>query len=247
VLVEGSMLRILFRVPLSLQSHLLVRLAFSFLGIDHTSVLGNTLAEIAHHKSGIFKTGVPAYSSNQPEEALAIIQFDAKEIEASNLTIVDAELQAKTIPDDVVIGLPGQHQRSNAALAVLVVKEFFKQFKQRRGCEFSPTVSDKHLPSEFLEGMRDVKWPGRGQIISYEGMELLLDGAHTVESIEACVGWVEGLPDIDEGVGLVFNCTGGRSARDLLTPVAGSRKSLGVFGKVVFCTNETYKDKGMSG
>ncbi len=50
------------------------------LGIDHVSVLGSTLGEIAWNKGGIFKHGVPAVSSEQPEEGLAVLQSRAVEL-----------------------------------------------------------------------------------------------------------------------------------------------------------------------
>lgn len=50
------------------------------LGIDHVSVLGSTLGEIAWNKGGIFKNNVPAVSSEQPTEGLDVLQSRAKEI-----------------------------------------------------------------------------------------------------------------------------------------------------------------------
>ena len=43
--------------------------------MDHTSLLGNTIADIAWHKSGIMKPGVPTFiDGNQPEEALTVLE-----------------------------------------------------------------------------------------------------------------------------------------------------------------------------
>lgn len=39
----------------------------SSLGLDHTSILGETIDKIAWHKAGIFKPGVPAFTSLQQE------------------------------------------------------------------------------------------------------------------------------------------------------------------------------------
>ncbi|KAF9176596.1 hypothetical protein BGZ49_006129, partial [Haplosporangium sp. Z 27] len=54
--------------------------AIAALGIDHVSVLGSTLGEIAWNKGGIFKSGVPAVSCQQPEEGLSVLQSRAKEL-----------------------------------------------------------------------------------------------------------------------------------------------------------------------
>jgi folylpolyglutamate synthase len=213
-----------------------------WVGIDHTAVLGNTLSEIAWHKAGIFKSTVPAFTSDQPIDALAVLEAQAEEIGVSSLTIVTADVEATTVPGDVVIGLPGKHQRSNAALAFLVVNEFFKQFRLRRGSEFWPSVGED-LSAICFDGIRKVTWPGRGQIIVSENIQFLLDGAHTVDSMEACAEWIKDTVDLEKGIDLIFNCTGGRE--NLLAPLAEMRIASGVFKHVVFCTNETYKNAGI--
>jgi folylpolyglutamate synthase len=208
-------------------------------GIDHTSVLGKTLAEIAMHKAGIMKKSVPAFSSEQPKEASDVLEAQAKEIGASSLTFVNAGDEDEIVPAEVIVGLPGKHQRSNAALATLVVKEFLNQYKQRRGADFWPEQDETLITEACYEGVKNVTWPGRGQIIKQDGIEYLLDGAHTIDSIKACVGWVKDMGD-QKGTGLIFNCTGGRNHRELLAPLAGM-SVCGLFGRVVFCSNETYK------
>ncbi|NXO50885.1 FOLC protein, partial [Aramus guarauna] len=44
----------------------------SSLGIDHTSILGDTMEKIAWQKGGIFKPGVPAFTVVQPERPLEV-------------------------------------------------------------------------------------------------------------------------------------------------------------------------------
>uniref|UniRef100_A0A8B9S937 Folylpolyglutamate synthase n=1 Tax=Apteryx owenii TaxID=8824 RepID=A0A8B9S937_APTOW len=46
----------------------------SSLGIDHTSILGDTLEKIAWQKGGIFKPGVPAFTVAQPERPLEVLR-----------------------------------------------------------------------------------------------------------------------------------------------------------------------------
>lgn len=53
------------------------------LGIDHVSVLGSTLGEIAWNKGGIFKAGVPAVTSQQPKEGLDMLESRAKELKVT--------------------------------------------------------------------------------------------------------------------------------------------------------------------
>lgn len=49
-------------------------------GIDHTAVLGNTLAEIAAEKAGILRPGVPLVLARQTPEAAAVIRRRAREL-----------------------------------------------------------------------------------------------------------------------------------------------------------------------
>ena len=44
------------------------------LSLDHTLVLGDTLAKIAGEKAGIIKPGVPVVSSPQKDEALDVLE-----------------------------------------------------------------------------------------------------------------------------------------------------------------------------
>ena len=49
------------------------------IALEHTNFLGNTLTDIARHKAGIIKNGVPVVIGNLPVEALAVITETAKE------------------------------------------------------------------------------------------------------------------------------------------------------------------------
>uniref|UniRef100_A0A493TDA4 Folylpolyglutamate synthase n=1 Tax=Anas platyrhynchos platyrhynchos TaxID=8840 RepID=A0A493TDA4_ANAPP len=51
----------------------------SSLGIDHTSILGDTVEKIAWQKGGIFKPGVPAFTVPQPERPLEVLRDRARE------------------------------------------------------------------------------------------------------------------------------------------------------------------------
>jgi len=51
------------------------------LGMDHMTVLGNTIESIAWHKAGIMKPGVPVYTVPQPDGAMAVLEQRAAERE----------------------------------------------------------------------------------------------------------------------------------------------------------------------
>ncbi|KAL8980530.1 MAG: hypothetical protein Q9177_005853, partial [Variospora cf. flavescens] len=49
------------------------------LGIDHTPLLGHTIEEIAWHKAGIMKPGVPTHTVVQPPAAEEVLRARARE------------------------------------------------------------------------------------------------------------------------------------------------------------------------
>lgn len=59
-------------------------------GLDHTHILGNTLAQIAAEKAGIIKPGVPVLCGNLPSEAARVVEEAARE-KNTRLEIVCAE------------------------------------------------------------------------------------------------------------------------------------------------------------
>ncbi|XP_075629028.1 folylpolyglutamate synthase, mitochondrial isoform X4 [Balearica regulorum gibbericeps] len=101
----------------------------SSLGIDHTSILGDTMEKIAWQKGGIFKPGVPAFTVVQPERPLEVLRDRAQERECP--LYICPELDAFEGGHRVLeLGLAGAHQRSNAALALQLARTWL----QRRGC-----------------------------------------------------------------------------------------------------------------
>jgi dihydrofolate synthase/folylpolyglutamate synthase len=135
------------------------------IGWDHQKVLGNTLAAIAAEKAGIIKPGVPALTATTDSEARAVITWKARELDAPLLTIGPGELANFRLE----VGLLGEHQRSNGALAAATVRLLRA---------FLP-VSDAQL----AEGLRTVNWPGRLQVVQRGSQTLLLDGAHNRDGV----------------------------------------------------------------
>ena len=89
------------------------------LDFDHMDVLGDTLPLIAAEKAGIFKRGVPAVTVPQRRDALETLQAVASDVGAPLLLADQRSLFARVgAADGMTIGLDGEFQRTNAALAV---------------------------------------------------------------------------------------------------------------------------------
>ena len=52
------------------------------ISLEHTNILGNTLAEIASEKAGIIKAGVPIISGVTEEDPAQVIKQTAQSLEA---------------------------------------------------------------------------------------------------------------------------------------------------------------------
>ncbi|KAJ2358884.1 Folylpolyglutamate synthetase, partial [Coemansia sp. RSA 2618] len=150
------------------------------LGIDHQNSLGSTIEEIAWHKAGIIKHGVPVFSVEQQPSALAVIEKRASENEAP--------LQVVAPLDTAKLGIPGDHQRINAALAAALCRTW-----AQRTNNTLPDTSE----SWITRGLQLAEWPGRSQTFTSPRVPSLtwhVDGAHTIESVAACAKWFSSIP-----------------------------------------------------
>jgi dihydrofolate synthase / folylpolyglutamate synthase len=143
------------------------------IAFDHQQWLGDTLKSIAAEKAGIIKPGVPVVTATDAPEALAVIESIARQKNAL-LTIATSERLAGTL----VPPLLGEHQKTNAALALATVEVLQKQIP----------VAEEHIRA----GLTEVNWPGRLQLIEKaNGKKILLDGAHNEAGVRALGGALE--------------------------------------------------------
>ncbi|KAF6065283.1 bifunctional protein FolC family protein [Candida albicans] len=130
----------------------------SALGIDHTFMLGDNIASITENKTGIFKKGVPAFVSRQSEypETHELIEKRAKQLGVSSLEFVDTE----DLPN-VKLGLSGEFQKQNAALAIRIANSHLKTIGITQDLpEFNNNdVKIKKLSNKFIKGLENVDWP----------------------------------------------------------------------------------------
>jgi len=151
------------------------------LSMDHTAVLGSTLAKIAGEKAGIIKEGIPVVSSPQKAEALDVLERVARERSAS-LTLVGRDVKFAFVSSSLdgqhfiihnsefrimnyEIPLLGQHQMINAATAYAAL--------QASGL----AVSDESIQKGFSQ----VKWPARFEVARREP-PVIFDSAHNDDS-----------------------------------------------------------------
>uniref|UniRef100_A0A2K6KZP1 Folylpolyglutamate synthase n=1 Tax=Rhinopithecus bieti TaxID=61621 RepID=A0A2K6KZP1_RHIBE len=170
----------------------------SSLGIDHTSLLGDTVEKIAWQKGGIFKRGVPAFTVLQPEGPLAVLRDRAQQISCPLYLCPTLEALEEGGPP-LALGLEGEHQRSNAALALQLAHCWLQRQDRhgagelkasRPGLLWQLPLAPVFQPTSHMRlGLRNTEWPGRTQVLRRGPLTWYLDGAHTPSSVQACVRW----------------------------------------------------------
>ncbi|CZR56049.1 related to folC [Phialocephala subalpina] len=158
------------------------------LGIDHAGMLGETIEDIAWHKAGIMKTDIPAFTTRQSPEALAVLNTRAVE-KGAYLCVVD---RLPVLDDEIIkLGLDGDFQRDNASLAIVLAAAHLRTMGVSDGVTDlgALATSFEGLPEEFITGLETATWPGRCQFIKDGNTEWFIDGAHTKDSLVAAAAW----------------------------------------------------------
>lgn len=222
----------------------------SSLGIDHTSLLGDTLEKIAWQKGGIFKHGVPAFTVPQLDSPLAVLRDRAQQISCPLYLCPPLEVLEEGGPP-LTLGLDGEHQRSNAALALQLARCWLQQRGQQGIGELKESRPSllRQLPlapvfqptAQMRHGLQETEWPGRTQVLRHGPLTWYLDGAHTSSSVLACTRWFnQALQSCERQCSesevrvLLFNSTGDRDPAALLKLLQPCR-----FDFAVFCPNLT--------
>jgi folylpolyglutamate synthase len=162
--------------------------AITRLGIDHTAMLGETIEEIAWHKGGIMKEGVPAFTVDQRLEAQAVLKTRASE-KGVELNAVQRLPILET--GEFNLGLLGDFQNDNASLATAVAASYLRTVGITEDIPRYQELGNFAigLPQHFQHGLETVTWSGRCEIRKDGNTEWFIDGAHTMESIEAVGHW----------------------------------------------------------
>ena len=140
------------------------------IGLDHTQYLGSTLEEIAAEKAAIFAWHRPALSAPQQPEAIRAIHAAAQRMDTA-YRIVSEECE-------LPLGLRGNYQRRNAALALAALRALPHFLASE---------------AEIARGLAEVQWPGRFEEIA---PQVIMDGAHNPHAMHVLVeSWQQAYGD----------------------------------------------------
>ena len=153
------------------------------ISLDHTQLLGSTLADIAREKAGIIKAHSPVVVGQLPLQASQVVQQRATQLDSSISWIAPAiELNGLCQWQDIIYQLPlnGEVQLQNSALAIATSKILIEKKWQ---------ISDRAI----IQGIASTDWPGRLQWLNWRGRTILIDGAHNPASAQALRSYVDKL------------------------------------------------------
>jgi dihydrofolate synthase/folylpolyglutamate synthase len=164
------------------------------ISMDHTPLLGNTLAEIAREKAGIIKPHVPVLSGVTDEPAAGVIEQTAADVGAPlyklgrDILCSDQLRESTAAPlahwqaristpwrDHPLLRIPlaGEHQVANTALALAAV-------------DLVTRDSNRCSDSAIADGLRAVRWPLRIEVLRTSPL-VIADAAHNPASMTALI------------------------------------------------------------
>jgi dihydrofolate synthase / folylpolyglutamate synthase len=186
--------------------------------MDHMEYLGDNIQQIAAEKAGIIKEGVPVVTGTSGE-ALRVIR--EKATGKSRVLVLGEDFSYKKLDDQLMsyqglqlnleqihVGLPGDHQLANAALALCAAELV--------------SHSGVSLPPEKIKNaLSIVEWPGRLEIAAEDPL-VLLDAAHNPHGARSLAAFLK-THYADKRIILVFGVMKDKNWRemlDLLSPLA---------------------------
>lgn len=171
--------------------------------LEHTEILGSSLSEIATEKAGILKPSVPLVLAPQEGEAEEVILRRAKELKVPIFQVGEVER-------DLSLQLPGEAQLENAAVAARAVRVLRP--------EISETVMRRGLEKAFL--------PARFQVLRKAGGPVILDGAHTVRSVENSLKTLKKFLAEENiaQINLVFGCAQDKNITEIVQKIYQNRE-----------------------
>jgi dihydrofolate synthase/folylpolyglutamate synthase len=195
------------------------------ISLEHTEMLGSTLAEIAGEKAGILRGGRPALSWVEATEAADALRAAAATLGAElraaehEVAITGAAadgwdgqrvtLETPRARRELRIRLLGRHQTHNLGLAVraaeLLADEGF------------PALDDRALSA----GAAACRWPGRAEVVELPGgRRVLLDAAHNGEGAAALGELLASVRRQAGTLDVVFGVLADKDAGEMLRHVA---------------------------
>jgi dihydrofolate synthase/folylpolyglutamate synthase len=204
--------------------------AITSISKDHMQQLGHTLPKIAEEKAGIFKSGVPAVTVQQPPEVEAVFKRCAEKAGAP-LDIAGKSIEFSyrfessrmlgphnrvclTTPNSrfehLAVPLFGEHQAVNCGLALTIIDKL-----KTRGLPLND--------AKCMEGLARTRVAGRMEVLR-QTPRIIADGAHNAASVDALMRAIGQHIPYDSLV-VIFGCCADKDIPGMLERItAGADK-----------------------
>lgn len=204
--------------------------------LEHTEILGKTISEVTNNKCGIIKPNIPTFAGLLENEAAQTVSRNCRMVGSPIHFLkdqtVDRVFETTPLGEHVKVRwrdggstewqlpLPGRPQGENSILAAMGL----------RLLNLAPTP---HMERLMLDGFADSYLPGRMERVQFDGVPVVLDGAHTplsLKSVTETFFTLYGCAGI-----LIFGTTRGRA----IPPLA--RELVSNFRHILICRAGEYK------
>lgn len=207
------------------------------IGLDHTRLLGKTIAAIATEKAGIIKRGCPVISAAGSPAADTVIAATAARKRARLLQL-DRDFSCVAVPlppgngaapprfavevidrsprmpprlspaaEPYAIGMAGPHQAINAGIVTVAAR-------------LLATLGWSMPAAAVAAGIRDTLLPARVEIRSRKPL-VIVDAAHNVDSMRALMAAIAPLTEKHRPRVLVFAASGDKQIEAMLATARG--------------------------
>lgn len=152
------------------------------ISLDHTEILGNTVALIAGEKAGIIKKNTTVFTYPvQGDDAVAVFMEKCAKTDSTlcvpnknSIEIISSDIFGSKFNyggEEYSIRLVGEHQVYNAVVVIEAMR-----YLNQRGFD---------IPQEIIKsGIRQAKFPARFEIMSKSPL-VILDGTHNGQAAQA--------------------------------------------------------------
>jgi dihydrofolate synthase/folylpolyglutamate synthase len=191
------------------------------ISLEHTTVLGDTVEEIAAEKVAILRSGTTAVMAPQPHPAAAaVIRARAAELAVPLLEVSEAysvqrlswdltgqrfRLAGPRCSRELWLPLLGAHQLENAATAVAAIDALGSG---------GVAVSEQSIG----EGLSRLSWPGRLEVLTDKPL-IVVDGAHNGDSARRLRQALRDHFSFERAI-LVMGVSGGKTIADMAGELA---------------------------
>ena len=186
------------------------------IGLDHTAILGGTLAQIAAEKAGIIKPGIPVLCGDVSAQAVPVIEQAVLD-NHTNVTWVREGYPFYEYAYDFVSGFTTLHtaDREEWDLHLLGAKQ------TQNACLVYQAARQLGVAESAIKtAFKTVQLPGRFERIKKDNTTFILDGAHNPQAVQELLNFWQKTPHALQQPTLLCGFMKDKDFKEMLTILA---------------------------